>query len=342
MDKKQWEKEYPQMPEGFHKAVAKTVDEYMRKPEQIQKKRQRRLSGQRCILLAAALSAMLLIGSMLVGAAGKFDFRKVIGLNAGWVPEEIFQKEVAVAGTASQLLEIKELCFDGMRLMVWAVPTEEGKLYEMETLKMEIDGEEISPVLTRQYGKNLVFTANLAEKEVAEPFEVRQEVRVYRENKRYENRKLRYTVNVEAKVQSLPETEWKFEDFTVRASHIKRSSVVVQGLVEVEMDQEQRRRYEAAGEDIIAGLCVLGKNGQELAGLGLFEQEEGAGSHYLDSLQLWFSCQLPSAQEKSVTLRLQRHLPKADDDDWEGLARQQSENLTPFYGEPMELPLASS
>ncbi len=86
---------------------------------------------------------------------------------------------------------------------------------------------------------------------------MRQEVRVYRENKRYENRKLRYTVNVEAKVQSLPEIEWKFEDFTVRASHIKRSSVVVQGLVEVEMDQEQRRRYEAAGEDIIAGLCVL-------------------------------------------------------------------------------------
>ncbi len=103
---------------------------------------------------------MLLIGSMLVGAAGKFDFRKVIGLNAGWVPEEIFlKKEVAVAERQSQLLEIKELCFDGMRLMVWAVPTEEGKLYEMETLKMEIDGEEISPVLTRQYGKNLVFTA---------------------------------------------------------------------------------------------------------------------------------------------------------------------------------------
>ena len=78
--------------------------------------------------------------------------------------KKFFKKEVAVAERQSQLLEIKELCFDGMRLMVWAVPTEEGKLYEMETLKMEIDGEEISPVLTRQWKKTLYLLRNLAEK----------------------------------------------------------------------------------------------------------------------------------------------------------------------------------
>ena len=100
---------------------------------------------------------------------------------------------------------------------------------------------------------------------------------MYRENKRYENRKLRYTVNVEAKVQSLPEIEWKFEDFTVRASHIKRSSVVVQGLVEVEMDQEQRRRYEAAGEDIIADFASLERMARSLPVSGFLNKRRGQG-----------------------------------------------------------------
>lgn len=369
MDKMRWKTEYPQMPESFRLAVEETVAKCMQNPEktkEIPKNSPRvpkkRHSAGKWLLLGAA--AALLVGAFSVGADKKLDFQKYLCLNETLVSEEIFQKEIKVEAaaeavypegmseeiracmkplkTGEPLLDIREIMYDGLRLAVYAESSQAGREFQMETLRMEIGGEEISPVNTENPGgkENVyVFTADVSGRNLQAPFEVRQEVRVYKDGTRYENQELFYTVDTEGKVEELPDQAFAFEDFCVKVREIRKSPIAVQGLVEVEMTDEQKSRYEAAGKKILADVRLQGKNGEVWKALNFSGEESEETSLVLETFRRRFYVQLPQADEERVILRLQEVLEKQDD--WRGVAAQQFEEQT-FLGEPMEIPLTVS
>lgn len=365
MDNRRWKNEYPQMPAAFGLAVEETVAKCLEASQNYEEPGigvpavgRKRASLKKWFLLGAA--AALLAGAISAGARRTFDFREYMGLAESAAADALFQKDVQaeVAAeaahlegmseespahrkpleTSEPLLDIREIMYDGLQLWVYAQSTEAGREFELETLRMEIGGEEVCPVNTENPGAEVyVFAADVSGKNLQAPFPVRQEVRVYKDGTRYENQELLYTVNLENKAEELPDQKFAFADFSVTVSEIRKSPVAVQGLVQVEMTREQKSRYEAAGKNTQAVVRVEGKDGSLWNPLDFSGEEES--SVELETLRSRFYCQLPGTEEEQMILRLQEAPEKQDD--WRGVAAGQQE-APAYVGEPMEIPLSAS
>lgn len=387
MDKKRWEQEYPKMPEAFHLAVWEAVERQGNRGEQEsrmeQESRKPVRRSRRFLLFAAA--AVLLCGGLtaIAGVAGKkVNFREELKLENYENLEEAFQSDIPVKVEENvrlpeqayideeyrewltswekrennlPLLDIREVMFDGMRLSVYAVPTQEGKKYSLEVLDLYIDGVNKGPVDCfdnmgeRDY---YIFTlddvnnftadddenARMKDSQIQDaplqtPFEVTLSVRAYASGKRYENQDLTFTVNTGAELKTLADQEFVFADYTVKVTELQRSMTSLKGKVSVEMTDEQRGAYEK-GERKLCGLLFTNKEGTVWKrGLHISE-EEALQSHYnAGNYQWYFHKQIPEDAGDTVMLYLMAYEKTAKGEKFDSF------DMENCFGEGMELNL---
>lgn len=325
MDKKRWEEEYPSMPEAFHLAVKEAVENNLRKPKKHSPVK--RNSMKKGLFLIAA--AVLTLGAFAVTAHREpksFNFVEYLQAERIENREDIFQQNIQVIveeepffpkgaeEMASQrekltdkapLLEIRELMYDGMRLVLYGVPTEKGSKYELNADSLLINGKSGHPAETWHYtekGDYYIITADQSTLEMKPPFEVMLPLAVYGDHTRYENQDLIFTVNTRAKIEYLEDQEFKFRDYTVEVTELRKSPLSLKGKVSVEMTEEQKQSYEA-GEKKICGL--LFKSGDEvLEFLNVTEEEQMQSDYNAGNMQWYFHRRFPENQNKKTVLYL--------------------------------------
>ncbi|MDO4339267.1 MAG: hypothetical protein Q4C91_14475 [Eubacteriales bacterium] len=339
--------------------------------------------SRRFYLFAAA--AVLLFGGItaIAGVAGKkVIFREELELENYENLEEAFQSDISVkveedvrlpkqAYTDKEyrewltswekrennlpLLDIREVMFDGMRLSVYAVPTQEGKKYSLEVLEMYINGVYKAPVdcfdnageqdyyiftlddvngFTAEDDKNLQNLQMQTQDAILQtPFEVTLCVRAYASGKRYENQDLTFTVSTDAQLKPLADQEFVFSDYTVKVTELQRSMTSLKGKVSVEMTEEQKEAYEK-GERKLCGLLFTNKDGTAWKrGLSVSE-EEARQSHYnAGNLQWYFHKQIPEDAGDTVMLYLMAYEKTAEGEKFDFF------DMGNCFGEGMEVKL---
>lgn len=287
MDKKMWEQEYPQMPEGFHLAVRSAVEENLKtgsgKTEKVVRAGRGKKRGT--LLLLAAVLMIGIAAAMGVTAARKEQkqspetiFMKTLGLEERSDLDSVLQKDVAVKAEKTPtykedmdpdllksfekresnepILAVPMVLYDGQRLAIYTEPTERGKKYNCEAWELRINNQLIGPIeMEDNLGKQdyYIFQTKTDDLKLTAPFEVTIPLRVYYEGKRYENQDLTFTVDIKAQPKSLPDQSFACKEYSVKITDLKQSLTALQGKVTVEMTKEQKASYEA-GDTVISEL----------------------------------------------------------------------------------------
>ncbi len=351
MDQKRWEEEYPCMPEAFHLAVQEAVEKNLTEP----KKHffWKRSSMKKLFFLIAA--AALTVGALAASAQKEqklFNFVKYMQAERIENRDDIFQRDIRVKVEEepfvpkgaeeiafqreklmekSPLLEIRELMYDGMRLVIYGVPSEEGRKYELGADSLCINEKMGYPADTRHYTEDedyYVITVNHSNLEMEPPFEVTIPLIVYGNHTRYENQDLTFTVNTRAKIEYLNDQEFIFDDYTVEVTELRRSLLSLKGKVSVKMTEEQKKAYES-GEKKILSLLLQSEDGTIWENLTVPEEEQLQSDSNANNMQWVFHLKLK--QEKKAVLYLMTQdkalLGKKFD----------INNMVNCYGEGMEL-----
>lgn len=337
MDTKKWKQEYPQMPQSFHMAVQEAVEQNLGKTEKAEKIRtgSRRLPKKRWFIAVAAM--MLIWGSLAATADEKFDFYEYLGMKPEEWTADIFQEEIQVEvaeepllpsqdadflqmvkeweplENQEALLDIREVMFDGMRLAIYAVPTEEGKKYNLEVVNLYINGEKTEPALFGDHaGKEDAYTVEVDLSRMAPDgaFEVRMPVRVYgrdssfwKDGQRFMNQDLVFTVQTEGKVEELAPQSVVYEDFTLHVTELKRSVTAVKGIVEAEMNEKQLAAYEQNGRSILRAE-ISGADGKIWKGYSLAEEEALESHNNQGNFRWYFYSGIPAEEETYFFIQL--------------------------------------
>ena len=256
MDKKIWENQYPKMPELFHLAVEQAVnravgnetvytgqgtverersDQNIRGAASLNKRKKWRL-----LILAAVLCGGLISAAAVSGRKPakitKVDFQEKLGLGERTDLEEVWFGDVEVS-IAEEPRYVNEL--------------HPEILEDMKTLKT--DGQKTGPnEMNDNMGKQdyFIFTAQLYDMEPADQMEVVLPLSVYRDNERYENQELLFTVEGKA-AEQIPDQEFDLESCTVKLTEMRRTLTAFAGRIQIERTPEQQSSYEKEDREII-------------------------------------------------------------------------------------------
>lgn len=219
IDNRQWRREYPGMPDSFHQALCREVERQMKKSG---KKivGVHRASGRKSLrgaaMRGAVAAALVTLGGMTAFAGAKLRLPELFGWQfTAKQEEQLIQTEpevsqpetVHISGgmkenmelveawpalpDSSSLLDIRETLFDGVKLYVYGIPTENGSNYELNADRLYVNETEVGPVSTSHLypGDALeniaaeeemyIFQVDLSKLELSDPFEVTLPLSVY-------------------------------------------------------------------------------------------------------------------------------------------------------------------
>lgn len=343
MEKKRWEAEYPKMPESFHLAVLGTVEQKIGEETEnegtvvkknLRPKQTKKIKGKK--ILFWGMAAVLIWGGLTAAAGRRIDFREYLGVEKQQNIEKAFQSEIEVRveeeprlpelvekmeeeekkeyidwvesrkkrKNNKQLLDIREVMFDGLRLSIYGVPTKEGKKYRLGgTDRLYINGKQTVPDTWVQEGV-CIFTVDVGNLDLQTPFEVTLPVSVSgRGDQRYENQDLTFTVDTDAAAVKLPDQKFETADYTVEVTELRKSLFSVQGKASVVMTEQQKAAYEK-GEWMFTPPSFQDGEGRELS---VFLEISQGDVHKEDepiALQWYFHRKLPEGETDHIMLQL--------------------------------------
>lgn len=256
MDKKIWEEQYPEMPELFHLAVEQAVnravgnetvytgqgtverersDQNIRGAASLNKRKNWRLLILAAVLCGGIISAAAVSGRKPVRTA-EVDFQEKLGLGERTDLEEVWFTDVEVS-IAEEPRYVNEL--------------HPEILEDMKNLKT--DGQKTGPnEMDDNMGKQdyFIFTAQLYDMEPANRMEIVLPLSVYRDNERYENQELLFTVEGKA-AEQIPDQEFDLESCTMKLTEMRRTLTAFAGRIQIERTPEQQNSYEKEDREII-------------------------------------------------------------------------------------------
>lgn len=330
MDKKKWEDEYPCMPEAFHLAVQEAVEKNSREPQKHSSGKKLSLKS-RFFFLAAAI---LVLGGLTAVADRRtesFDFAKYLQVDGMENIEDVFQTEIHVKVEADSrlsdfadegykekdkewekrednapLLEIREIMYDGMRLVIYGEPTESGREYSLNADWLYIHGEGKYPAETLHYEEKedyYMITVQQNTLELETPFEVTIPLSVYGNRTRYENQSLTFAVDTKAKIEYLEDQEFVFDDYKVEVTELRKSPISLKGKVAVIMTEDQKKAYEE-GDRSICNLLLQSDDGTVWEFLQCTDEEQLQSDYNAHNMKWYFHRKLPENESKDVNLYL--------------------------------------
>ena len=83
---------------------------------------------------------------------------------------------------------------------------------------------------------------------------------VYRDNERYENQELLFTVEGKGRAEQIPDQEFDLESCTVKLTEMRRSLTAFAGRIQIKRSPEQQSSYEKEDREIIQ-LVLEGTDG---------------------------------------------------------------------------------
>lgn len=316
-----WEKDYPKMPASFHQALVREIEKQTAVPEEAREEsagRTRRTgrtgtrrAGKRrarwiVIGAAAVLCTMTAFAATRLHLAELFDWgsgsaeaEKLIQTEPEVTQPETPHASAAAAEypeeagarqeipDASALLEIREVMFDGGMLYVYAVPTENGKQYDLGTDRMYVDGREVGPVSTGNYKAGEVlngtaleqetytFQADLSDLHLTEDFEATLPLSVYEKAGqeketgamdpggmasyqapyRYQNQDLTFSVSVTDRMRHFADQAFSCDEFHLEVTEFYVMATAVKAVFTYQMTEEQQAAFLDSGESF--GIPVL-------------------------------------------------------------------------------------
>lgn len=318
MDKKRWEQEYPQMPEAFHKAVVKTVEEQISKTD-IQTKTRKRLPWKQCILLGAIVAVIW--GTFGITAKEEFDFCTYL-IDYGFITEdeteECFLNSMEYEVTEENpFLEIQDMMYDGAYLAIYATSTEEGEKFSLGADKLYIGEQSIAFLWTEECKKGeYVFITDLYGADVSTDFTARIQVIAAKDGKGYENPGLSFHISADVPVpQKLPDQKFVTGAYTVIFTELIKINDSLRGRIQILMTEKQKQKLAEQGEDArIASILLEGNDGTVWKSESCsFLQEKMDESEKNTAGVAWrFHFKNPGALENSVNVWLMAYSRSED------------------------------
>ena len=320
MDKKIWEEQYPEMPELFHLAVEQAVnravgnetvytgqgtverersDQNIRGAASLNKRKKWRL-----LILAAVLCGGLISAAAVSGRKPakitKVDFQEKLGLGERTDLEEVWFGDVEVS-IAEEPRYVNEL--------------HPEILEDMKNLKT--DGQKTGPnEMDDNMGKQdyFIFTAQLYDMEPADQMEVVLPLSVYRDNERYENQELLFTVEGKA-AEQIPDQEFDLESCTVKLTEMRRTLTAFAGRIQIERTPEQQSSYEKEDREIIH-MVLEGTDGIRWEELPLNENTKTLRTDE-NHEEGYFYYEIPEDGQTQVNLQLMSRLKSERWEKWD-------------------------
>ena len=256
MDKKIWEEQYPEMPELFHLAVEQAVNRAVGNETVYtgQGTVERERSDQN-IRGAASLNKrkkwrLLILAAVLCG--GLISAAAVSGRKPAKITKVDFQEKLGLG----ERTDLGVVWFGDVEVSIAEEPRYVNELHPeiLEDMKnLKTDGQKTGPnEMDDNMGKQdyFIFTAQLYDMEPADQMEVVLPLSVYRDNERYENQELLFTVEGKA-AEQIPDQEFDLESSTVKLTEMRRTLTAFAGRIQIERTPEQQNSYEKEDREII-------------------------------------------------------------------------------------------
>lgn len=322
IDRKRWKQEYPRMPISFHQALLEEVNRQTGADDS--KIRQfrpgvGRTRSRRLAVKAAVLAAAMTLCGITVFAAARFRLPQLFGWRFPSEEEEtIIQTDPDVtqpetvhisAGMAEQmdtvdswpalpdtspLLDIKEVFFDGLKLYIYALPTENGKNYDLNADRLYINDREVGPVSTAYYvpgdsredemvdQEMYTFEVDLSALNLTGTFEVTLPLSVYEKEEdadlaiaeedlatapspiRYQNQDLTFTVDTAQTVIKCPDQTFAYDDLTLEVTEMTVSATTIRASFYYHMSPELLKDCQMSKKTILPP-AIFSESGEEAA-----------------------------------------------------------------------------
>ena len=326
-------------------------DQDIRGAASLNKRKNWRLLILAAVLCGGIISAVAVSGRKPVRTA-EVDFQEKLGLGERSDLEEVWFTDVEVSiaeepryvnelhpeiledmkelKTDGPLITIDRIMYDGLQFAVCAYPTEEMEGYTIESWSMTVNGQKAGPnEMDDNMGKQdyFIFTAQLYDMEPADRMEVVLPLSVYRDNERYENQELLFTVEGKT-AEQIPDQEFDLESCTVKLTEMRRSLTAFAGRIQIERTPEQQSIYEKEDREII-DMVLEGTDGIRWEELPLNENTKilGTDEKHEDG---YFYYEIPEDGQTQVNLQLMSCLKSERWEKWDSFdpANRYGEALT--------------
>ena len=313
-------------------------DQNIRGAASLNKRKKWRLLILAAVLCGGLISAAAVSGRKPVRTA-EVDFQEKLGLGERSDLEEVWFGDVEVSiaeepryvnelhpeiledmkdlKTDGPLITIDRIMYDGLQLAVCAYPTEEIEGYTIESWSMIVNGQKTGPnEMDDNMGKQdyFIFTAQLYDMEPADQMEVVLPLSVYRDNERYENQELLFTVEGKA-AEQIPDQEFDLESCTVKLTEMRRTLTAFAGRIQIERTPEQQSSYEKEDREIIH-MVLEGADGTRWEELPLNENTKTLRTDE-NHEEGYFYYEIPEDGQTQVNLQLMSRLKSERWEKWD-------------------------
>ncbi len=314
-------------------------DQNIRGAASLNKRKNWRLLILAAVLCGGLISAAAVSGRKPVRTA-EVDFQEKLGLGERTDLEEVWFTDVEVSiaeepryvnelypeiledmkelKTDGPLITIDRIMYDGLQLAVCACPTEEMEGYTIESWSMIVNGQKIGPnEMDDNMGKQdyfIFFTAQLYDMEPADQMEVVLPLSVYRDNERYENQELLFTVEGKA-AEQIPDQEFDLESCTVKLTEMRRTLTAFAGRIQIERTPEQQNTCEGEDREIVS-MALESADGRRWQDLPLREDVTtlSADENHEEG---YFYYEIPEDGQTQVNLQLMSRLKSERWEKWD-------------------------
>ena len=313
-------------------------DQDIRGAASLNKRKNWRLLILAAVLCGGIISAVAVSGRKPVRTA-EVDFQEKLGLGERSDLEEVWFTDVEVSiaeepryvnelhpeiledmkelKTDGPLITIDRIMYDGLQFAVCAYPTEEMEGYTIESWSMTVNGQKTGPnEMDDNMGKQdyFIFTAQLYDMEPADRMEVVLPLSVYRDNERYENQELLFTVEGKT-AEQIPDQEFDLESCTVKLTEMRRSLTAFAGRIQIERTPEQQNTCEGEDREIVS-MVLESADGRRWQDLPLREDVTtlSADENHEEG---YFYYEIPEDGQTQVNLQLMSRLKSERWEKWD-------------------------
>ena len=313
-------------------------DQDIRGAASLNKRKNWRLLILAAVLCGGIISAVAVSGRKPVRTA-EVDFQEKLGLGERSDLEEVWFTDVEVSiaeepryvnelhpeiledmkelKTDGPLITIDRIMYDGLQFAVCAYPTEEMEGYTIESWSMIVNGQKTGPnEMDDNMGKQdyFIFTAQLYDMEPADRMEVVLPLSVYRDNERYENQELLFTVEGKT-AEQIPDQEFDLESCTVKLTEMRRSLTAFAGRIQIERTPEQQNTCEGEDREIVS-MALESADGRRWQDLPLREDVTtlSADENHEEG---YFYYEIPEDGQTQVNLQLMSRLKSERWEKWD-------------------------
>ena len=200
------------------------------------------------------------------------------------------------------LIEIQEVMFDGMELVVYATTTDEGEKYELWTDTMNIEGERILLEHGGKIGKGreCIFQTHIRGIEYEDSLEIVLPLGVYKNGTRYENQDYVFEITGNNEMIELPEQEFVFDNCMVKVSEMVKSRIAIMGKIEVFMSEEQKEIYENDHKQMVCMAEFRSADGEEWEQMNVLETDAYRVLMESEKSAAYFHKRMPEPDSQSV------------------------------------------